>query len=318
MISQCIEGDSVRWDGGGIASDFVALLIPHIDSVRVCPEVEIGLSVPRDPLRIIQEADQLRLIQPATGQDITMKMRSFVAAFLGSLPAVDGFILVHRSPTSALRDARIYPNRKLKVAHIAKGPGFFGRAVLERFPYLALEDVGRLRNPRIKAHFLTKLFALARFRRVRSGQIKDLIQFHSKNKLLLKAYHQNEMRRLGRIVANPERKSFQDLITTYQEHLFYALHRPPRCGSNINVLLNTLGYFSEKLTGTEKQFFLNSVEQYRKARLPLSVVVNMLRLWQSKYQIEYLSQQTFFEPYPAELMDIDVFTAYCDGKDYWS
>ena len=181
VISQCIEGDSVRWDGGVIASDFVALLKPHIDSIRVCPEVEIGLSVPRDPLRIIQETDQLRLIQPATGQDFTMKMQSFVSAFLDSLPAVDGFILVHRSPTSALGDARIYPNRKLKVAHIAKGPGFFGRAVLERFPYLAVEDDGRLRNPRIKAHFLTKLFTLARFRRVRSGHMKDLVQFHSNN-----------------------------------------------------------------------------------------------------------------------------------------
>jgi uncharacterized protein YbgA (DUF1722 family) len=245
-------------------------------------------------------------------------MQSFIASFLDNLPDVDGFILVHRSPTSALRDARIYPNRKLKVAYIAKGSGFFGQAVLDRFPYLALEDVGRLRNSRIKAHFLTKLFTLARFRHVRTGQMKDLVQFHTENKLLLKAYHQKQLRILGRIVANPTRKPLQDLIAGYQEHLFHALRRPPRCGSNVNVLLNTLGYFSQKLTGLEKQFFLDSVEQYRDARLPLSVVVNMLRLWQSKYQDEYLSKQTFFEPYPVELMDIDIFTAYCDGKDYWS
>ena len=318
VISQCIEGDAVRWDGGVIGSEFVARLKPYVDDIRVCPEIEIGLSVPRDPLRIIREADQLRLIQLSTGQDYTEKMQSFVRSFLDALPDVDGFILVHRSPTSALRDARIYPNRNLKVAHIAKGPGFFGRAVLERFPHLALEDVGRLRNSRIKAHFLTKLFTLTRFRHAREGQMKDLIQFHTENKLLLKAYHQKEMRILGRIVANPEQKPLQELVASYQEHLFQALQRPPRCGSNINVLLNTLGYFSEQLTRPEKQFFLDSVEQYRDARLPLSVVVNMLRLWQSKYQNRYLSNQTFFMPYPAELMDIDVFTAYCDGKDYWS
>lgn len=317
VVSRCIEGESVRWDGGVVASDFVARLRPHVDMIHVCPEVAIGLGVPRDPLRIIREANELHLIQPSTGRDVTTIMRLFITSFLNSLSDVDGFILVQRSPTSALRDARIYPNRNLKVAHIAKGPGFFGQAVLERFPHLAVEDVGRLRNPRIKAHFLTKLFTLARFRLTHSGQMKDLVQFHSENKLLLKAHHQKEMRVLGRIVANPERFPIQEILTTYQEHLFHALQRPPHCGSNVNVLLNTLGYFSKHLTGDEKQFFLEAVEQYRHGNMPLSVVINMLRLWQSKYQIDYLKKQTFFTPYPPELMDIDIFLAYCDGKNYW-
>jgi uncharacterized protein YbbK (DUF523 family) len=74
---------------------------PHLDIIRICPEVEIGLSVPRNPLRVIREANHLRLIQISTGQDYTEKMQSFITSFLDALPDVDGFILVHRSPTSA-------------------------------------------------------------------------------------------------------------------------------------------------------------------------------------------------------------------------
>lgn len=318
VVSKCIEFEKVRWDAQKIPSDFVKKLMPHVEFIPVCPEVEIGLGVPRHPIRIVQLDGKLRLIQPATNLDVTEKMLNFIDSFLDSLPEVDGFILKNRSPTSAIKDAKVYSSIKRGSAIISRGPGFFGRETLRRFPHLAIEDEGRLRNPRIREHFLTKLFTIASFRVMKAvGSLKEIIEFHTDNKFLLKAYSQKELRSLGRIVANEEQKPFANLIRDYQEHLSEALKRPPRCGSTINLMINTMGYFSKLLSKEEKAFFLKSLEKYRNGRLPLSVVTGILKSWGVRFGEEYLMKQTFFEPYPEELMDIEATTVYCDGKDYW-
>jgi len=318
VLSKCIEFEKCRYDGRIVSSDFVKKLIPHVRFIPVCPEVEIGLGTPRNTLRIVSVNGELRLIQPATSLDVTEKMRSFVDDFLNSLPEVDGFILKSRSPTSAFKDARVYSSVKKGSAVISRGPGLFGNAVLQRFLYLAIEDEGRLRNPRIKEHFLTKLFTLASFRKTKAtDSFEKLVQFHSENKLLLKAYNQKETKALGRIVANMGSKPFDRIIGDYQQRLFEVLKRPPRCRSNLNVMMNAMGYFSSELSKEEKAFFLDSLQKYKNGILPLSVNISILRLWIEKYKEDYLLKQTFFKPYPQELMDIDAMTVYCDGKDYW-
>ncbi len=318
VISKCFEFEKVRYDGGVISSVFVKKLTPHVDFIPVCPEVEIGLGTPRDPLRLVLVEGESRLIQPATNLDVTDKMVKFVNSFLGSLPEVDGFILKSRSPTSAIKDAKVYPGTNRKVAPISKGPGLFGRAVLQRFSDLAVEDEGRLRNSRIKEHFLTKLFTIANFRGIKgSDSSKKLMDFHSENKLLLKTYNQKELRKLGKIVANQKRKTFAETIRDYEQHFFEALRKPPRCGSNINVLTNAMGYLSNRLSKEEKSFYLDSLEKYGAGKIPFSVCIGILRAWIIRFKEDYLAKQTFFEPYPEDLMDIDAMTTYCDGKDYW-
>ncbi|UCG37612.1 MAG: DUF1722 domain-containing protein [Candidatus Bathyarchaeota archaeon] len=318
VLSKCIEFEECRYDGRIISSDLVRKLIPYVQFITVCPEVEIGLGTPRKPLRLVSINGQLRLLQPAANLDHTEKMQSFASSFLDSLPEVDGFLLKGKSPTSALRDARVYSGTNPGAAIVTKGPGLFGGAILEEHPCLAIEDEGRLRNPRIKEHFLTKLFTLASFRTMKEENSHDsLVEFHSKNMILFKAYNQKELRILGGIAAKKQKKSIGRVIEDYQQHLCYVLKRPPRCGSNLNVMMHIMGYFSDKLSKEEKSFFLESLQKYRDGVLPSSVNITMLRLWLRKFREDYLLRQTFFEPYPTELMDIETMTAYCDGKDYW-
>jgi len=317
VVSKCIEFEPVRWNGQMVSSDFVKKLKPYVNFVPVCPEVEIGLGVPRETLRIVSTNGGLKLMQPASNLDLTEKMLSFAHSFLDSLTTVDGFILKSGSPSSALKDARIYPGIR-NSAPLARGPGVFGRAVLERFSHLAIEDERRLINPRVKEHFLRKLFAIASFREVKATEsLMELVRFHSENKLLLNAYNQRETRTLGRIVANQENKPLAEIIRVYEHHLFEALKRPARCGSNINVMMHIMGYFGKKLSKEEKSFFLDSIEKYRSARIPLSVPMNVLKAWVIRFQDDYLMKQTFFEPYPEELIDIGAMTTYCDRREYW-
>jgi uncharacterized protein YbgA (DUF1722 family)/uncharacterized protein YbbK (DUF523 family) len=319
VLSRCIEIDPCRYNGLKISNDFVKKLIPHINVIAVCPEVEIGLGTPRDALRIVIMEGEMRLIQPKTGLDLTDKMESFSKSFLSSLKDIDGFILKGRSPTSAIKDARRYSGPNPGAAIISKGPGFFGRAVLKNFSHLAIEDEGRLRNPAIKSIFLTKLYTLADFREVKKSKSKEqILKFHSKNKLLLKAFYEKEMRVLGRIVAKMSQYSLESFIEEYELHFLNALNHAPSCGSQINVLMNSMGYFSKKLSGAEKQFFLKSLGDYKAGMIPLSVLTGIFKSWLLRFKEDYLLSQTFFEPYPTQLGDIELMTSYCDGKDYWN
>jgi len=316
VVSKCITFEPVRWDGGIIASELVEKLKPYVSFVPVCPEVEIGLGVPRDPVRIVLVNGEHRLVQPSTGLDFTDRMRNFAESFLNSLREVNGFILKSGSPSSGFKNVKIYPKMG-KSASIARGPGFFGGAVLERFPGLAVEDEHRLLNPRIKEHFLTKLFTLASFRDVKkSNAMRKLVEFQSENKYLLTAYSQKELGVLGRLVANQEGKPVDEIVKIYELHLQSALKRPSSLGSNVNVMMKIMGYFSHQLTAKEKSFFLNSLEKYRTGRLPLSACINILQAWILRFQQEYLTSQTFLEPYPEELTTLDT-TGHSKERDYW-
>jgi uncharacterized protein YbgA (DUF1722 family)/uncharacterized protein YbbK (DUF523 family) len=317
VVSKCLTFEPVRWNGQIIASSFVEKLKPYVDFIPVCPEVEIGLGVPRNPVRIVVANGEKRLLQPATGKDYTKKMEAFSKSFLASLDNVDGFILKSGSPSSGFKNVKVYPSIE-KVASVDRSPGFFGGGVLQKFPNAAIEDERRLLNPRIKEHFLTKLFTLASFREVKkSGRIRDLVKFQSDNKYLLTAYNQKELRILGKEAANQEGKPWAETMRNYETHLHNALARAPSIGANINVMLKIMGYFSHQLSRDEKSFFLSSIEKYKAGRLPLSACLSVLRAWIVRFKQEYLLSQTILEPFPEQLVDIGIAFSEFNGKNYW-
>lgn len=304
VVSKCLEFAACRYNGAMIPSDVVRSLKPYVEFVPICAEVEIGLGIPRDPIRIVRSDAGLTLVQPATGRDVTSAMKAFVRSFLETMGDVDGFVLKFRSPSCGLKDVKVFPDPAAKTT-VDKTAGFLGGAVLERFPLLAVEDEGRLTNFRIREHFLTRIFTLAAFRSVAgSGLMRDLVAFQARNKLLLMAYSQKELRHLGRLVANLEKRPAPEVFAEYREHLRAALAAQPRYTSCINVLMHALGYFSDRLSGREKAHFLDSLEDYREARVPLSVPVGIIKSLIVRFEQDYLAQQSFFEPYPAGLVAI--------------
>jgi uncharacterized protein YbgA (DUF1722 family)/uncharacterized protein YbbK (DUF523 family) len=302
VVSKCLGFDACRYNGQVANDAFVRKLEKHVDYVPICPEVEIGLGVPRFPIRIISPKKR-RLIQPTTGKDVTDDMSRFCEEFLSSLNQVDGFILKFRSPSCGFKDVRIYEKSEKSPA-VEKGAGFFGGAVLKRFPGLALEDEGRLRSLKIREHFLTKLFALAKFQAVKkSNEIRELVRFHTESKMLLMAYNQKEMRLLGNLVANHEKRPLSEVLTNYEDHLQKAMETPPKRASNINVFMHILGYFSKELSKNEKQFFLETLGLYREGRVPFTSALGLAKSWAVRFQNQYLLSQSFFDPYPNDLME---------------
>jgi len=317
VISKCIEFEPVRYNGLIISSEFVRGLINHVEAIPVCPEVEIGLGVPRETLKLVKQGNDIRIMQPSSGLDFTDKMRSFGENFFANMGMVDGFIMRSSSPSSGITRVKIYP-KITKSALIEFGSGIFGGMVKERYGHLAVEEDLRLKNGVIREHFLRKLFILSDFRVTREKKsMKSLVEFHTRNKIQLKAYNEKRMRELGKIVANQDHLELDDLYTAYEQILYITLGRAARCSSYYNVLMNSLGYFSKDLKSDEKQFFLHQLKRYREGRVPLVVPVDIMRSWIIRTNEEYLGSQTFFNPYPEELMDIDSIMSACGDRDYW-
>lgn len=303
VVSQCLGFAAVRYNGAVLRDDLVARLATFVDFVEVCPEVAIRLGVPRPPIRIVQHAGALRLLQPATGRDVTDAMQTFAADFLGRLDDVDGFILKNRSPSCGLRDARVHGAGE--SGPVGKGAGMFGAAVLAGFPAAAVEDEGRLRDHAIREYYLTKLFALARLRAVRAnGSLAALIGFHTTYKYVLMTYAQSAMRELGQLVAAADPRRAVDAIEEYRYGFGRALHRPARLAAHVNSLMHALGYFRDRLTPGEKAHFLATLAQFRAGAVSLSAPVAILRSWIVRFGEAYLARQAYFEPYPRELVSL--------------
>ena len=299
VVSRCLGFAKCRWNGTGISDSFVDRLRKHVTFVTVCPEVEIGLGIPRSPLRIVEK----KLIQPKTGKDWTAKINRFTERFLCSLKDVDGFILTYKSPSCGVKNVPVYPCAETRKA-ISQCPGFFGGAVIKRFNGFPIEDQGRLKNFRIREHFLTRLFALADFRKTRKlKSVSCLLDFHTRNKFLLMAYNQKECNSLGQILAN-QGKNFKITVEEYEEHLKKALSNALRYSSNINVLMHIYNHFSKKLNFKEKKYFHQLIEEYKAAKIPLSAILVLLKDWIIRFDDKYLAKQTYFQPYPEDLIDI--------------
>lgn len=303
VLSQCLEHEACRYNAQMVRDDFVRELTPFVRWVTVCPEVEIGLGVPRDPIRLVQIEDRSRLIQPSTGRDLTDDMDQFAERFLAELPAVDGFVLKNRSPSCGIKDVKVYAPSG-SASH-GKQAGSFAVHVLARHEGLAIEDEGRLRNAGIRHHFLSRLYALARLRlRVASNGMAALVAYHAAHKLLFMAHNQSGMRALGRIVANADRLPFDAVVAQYREGLTRVFARPARPGAVINVAQHAFGYFSDGLSGREKAFFDSLLDDYRNERKPLSALTAVLASWIERFEVSYLADQAFFQPYPRPLLTV--------------
>jgi uncharacterized protein YbgA (DUF1722 family)/uncharacterized protein YbbK (DUF523 family) len=303
VISECLEFTACRYNGQIVHDSFVKKLAKFVNYFPICPEVSIGLGIPRFPVRLVSVGKATRLIQPTTGKDVTEDMNRFSKTWLEKLKGVDGFILKFRSPSCGIKDVRIYAKAEKSPA-VGRGPGLFASHVNKYFAGLAIEDEGRLMNLKIREHFLTKLFTLATFREIHKElSISTLAKFHAENKFLLMAYGQNELKVLGNIVANHNRKPEAEVFDVYGAALKASMSSPPKRSANINVLMHLSGYFSSRLSKNEKEFFSETLGLYREGRIPHTSAVALLKGWTIRFQDEYLGPQTLFEPIPRALLD---------------
>jgi len=302
-ISSCLLGDKVRYNGGHQLDRFLRdTLAQYVEYVPVCPEVEAGYSTPREPFRLVGDPDNPRMITTKTGEDHTERMLRWARKRVRGLEkeGLCGFIFKAKSPSSGMERVKLYDRNGVPSN---RGVGLFAMTFMEHFPFLPVEEDGRLHDPGLKENFIERIFTFHRWRGMETrGRTRGrLVDFHTRHKLLLMSRGPRHVTETGRLVAAARDLPPGDLFSRYRSLLMDALKVKTTVKKNTNVLHHIMGYFKKDLSADEKQELLEVIGQYHGGLIPLIVPITLLNHYVRKYDQPYLKQQVYLNPHPAEL-----------------
>lgn len=303
-VSACLLGKEVRYDGGHKRDPFlVETFGRYVEWVHVCPEVEIGLGTPRDPIRLERDGKDIRLVNPKTGADLTRKMRTYAPRRVAALEDQDlcGYILKKDSPSCGMERVRVYDGGGVPSRN---GRGLFADALLRRYPNLPVEEEGRLNDPRIRENFVGRVFAYRRLRSLFTGRwtIGELVRFHTAHKLQLLSHSAKADATLGQLVARAKEMLREGLRARYETEFMRALSEIATPRRHANVLHHIVGHFRRHLDDESRRELLGVMEDYRAGLVPLVVPLTLVRHYVRRFDIPYLKGQMYLEPNPKELM----------------
>jgi uncharacterized protein YbgA (DUF1722 family)/uncharacterized protein YbbK (DUF523 family) len=304
-VSSCLIGEKVRWNGDHKQDRYVReILSRYFEYIPVCPEVEVGMGVPRETVALYGDPEKPSMISKKTQTDWTKPMEKYIKSRINTLSADDlcGYIFKSKSPSCGMARVPLYSEfGSHKVKH---GPGMFAKAFINSFPLVPTEEEGRLNDPRIRENFIVRVFSFKRFNLLLNEKFSlgQWVKFHTQHKFLLLAHSRKHYDELGELVAHSKTIKPSELKKKYGELFMEALTSKSTPKKNTDVLLHMMGFLKKLLTKIEKEDILSTIEDYRSEILPLIVPVTLIRHQVKKHNIEYLRDQLYLNPHPKELM----------------
>jgi uncharacterized protein YbgA (DUF1722 family)/uncharacterized protein YbbK (DUF523 family) len=301
-ISTCLLGENVRYNGGNALDRFLRdTLGRYVEYVPVCPEVECGFGIPRETFRLMGDPKRPRLVTTKTGVDHTERMEAWARKRTDELENENlaGFIFKSDSPSSGMVRVKVYDRNGVPRK---AGVGIFARIFMDRFPLTPTEEDGRLHDPVLRENFIDRIFIYRGYREIMGDikPIRTLVNFHTRNKLMLMTHGPKYLERMGRLVAQPGKLPKDEIIRQYERLLMEAMALKPSAAKHTNVLQHAMGYFKKNLSADEKQELREVIDEYRRELIPLIVPVTLLNHYVRKYNQTYLKEQTYLNPHPLE------------------
>lgn len=301
-ISSCLLGEEVRYNGGHKHDAYcTSVLARYFDFKSFCPEVAIGLGVPRQTIRLVGEVGAARVVGTQDPSfDVTDRLAFYADSVLDSVADLRGYIFMKDSPSCGLYSAKVYSE---KGAPIGKGPGLYAGRLRERFPLLPMEESGRLNDPGLRENFIARVFFYDRWLRdvAADPSAQKLVAFHSRHKYFVMSYGQKLYRETGGLVARAGCGELQQLLADYIEKIMLGTAKPPTRKGHVNVLSHMVGYLRETVPGGIRQDLIKAIDEYRTGQVPLAVPMKLMQHYLDNYASDYIKQQTYLHPYPFEL-----------------
>lgn len=301
-ISACLLGESVRYNGGHKHNRYCTdQLASYFDFVPYCPEVAVGLGVPREPIRLVGDFDAPRVVgtvDPAL--DVTEPLQAFAEQVTTEAEHFCGFVFMKDSPSCGLYSAKVYT---AKGIHQKKRAGVFAARLCERLPLLPVEEAGRLNDPHLRENFVARVYVYANWRAEVEAEPtpKGLVAFHSRHKYFAMAYSQTLYRQLGQIVAQAGKGEIKATAQSFITLLMSGTRKAPSRRGHVNVLYHLVGYLRKTVPGGLRQDLAAAIEDYRLGAVPLAVPMTLLKHYIDNYASDYIKAQNYLEPYPYEL-----------------
>ncbi len=308
-ISQCLLGDEVRYDGSGARSS-----MPHnhlqglFTYTPFCPEVAIGMTVPREPIRLVGDEQAYRVVGVKDAAiDKTDELAGYAEAELSRISRLSGYVFMHNSPSCGLYRVKLYPPHPDAPARRV-GRGAFAAAVVRGLPHLPVEDAGRLFDDVLRENFVTRVFAYAHWQatvawsraRHAGGSISaaDLVAFHSRYKYLLMAHSISAYKQAGRLLSDL-RQDIPAKAERYIGLLMEGLGEPATAKGHANVLSHLQGYLKRHLDNPSRRELAALIDAYRRGEQPLLAPLALLRHHFKRFPDEYVLQQSYLDPHPS-------------------
>jgi uncharacterized protein YbgA (DUF1722 family)/uncharacterized protein YbbK (DUF523 family) len=304
-ISSCLHGAEVRFNGAHKRDDLLLGAIGrYVRWVTVCPEVELGLGVPRETLRLEGDPGSPRLVQTQARRDITDGMREWAKARLAKLAEndLDGYIAKKNSPSCGVFRVKLYDKNGIPSG---ASRGVFADELVKAFPLLPVEEEGRLRDPIIRENFIERIFAYHRLKALMKPEATPaaLVAFHTSHKLALMAHHPDRQRELGSIVADAGNRPFGEIAAEYAMLFMETLAIWATRGKHANALTHAFGFVKDHLDARDKKELIGLIEDYRRGIVPLIVPVTLLKHHLGRHPVpDWIHQQVYLNPYPKELL----------------
>lgn len=303
-VSACLLGQKVRFDGGHKRSRYATdVLSEYFTLMPVCPEVEVGMSIPRETIRLEGELESPRVVAPSSGTDWTEPMRSWSRKRTRELVDDDlcGFIFKKNSPSCGVFRVKVYGKKGIPNP---KGRGLFAAAFIAANPLVPVEEEGRLGDARLRENFIERVFAYHRLKALFAGRWKRgaVVAFHSREKYLLMAHSPRHYKELGQLVAavaEHRPAEFRDRYCTLYMECLGTLATVRR---HLNALQHVAGHLRGVIDAEEQRRVLACIHDYGEGLVPLVVPMTLLKHYIEIHQVPYVQDQSYLNPHPRELM----------------
>jgi len=301
-VSSCLLGQEVRYDGGHKHNAYLTgTLGRYFEYTAFCPEVAIGLGIPRPTVQLVRIDGEIRVRGSQDPElDVTTRLQDYARSVVPALDAFCGYIFKKSSPSCGMERVKVYQNGMPS----GSGRGAYAEVIMQSLPELPVEEEGRLMDPVLRENFIERVFVYHRWKQFQRHGLSPagLVRFHAEHKFTLLAHNETVYRELGQLIADAGKAELETLARRYLQGMMQALARPATRKTHTNVLMHIMGYLKQSMSAEDKQELLEILDKYRLGQVPLIVPITLLRHYLRRFPNEYIEQQVYLNPHPEELM----------------
>ncbi len=301
-ISSCLIGEKVRFDGGHKQNRYILDTLGHYFAFRpFCPEMAIGLGVPRDTIRLVDNGKGFEAVGVKNpDHNVTRDLIDIAEDQREWQAKIFGYIVKKDSPSCGMERVKVWAKDQAQ----RRGVGLYTETLIRNFPTLPVEEEGRLGDPLLRENFIQRVFVYKRWQDMIASGLSwgVLTDFHARHKLILYSHNQDLGRSLGRELSEAHREPVEDYAPRYLLQLMKILKITAKRSNHVNVLQHIRGYLKHDLDSSDKQELTDSIENYRRGYLPLIVPITLLRHHFRRNPNEYIDRSFYMQPHPDELM----------------
>lgn len=301
-ISSCLLGEKVRFDSGHKKNQYIVnVLAQYFEFTSFCPEIDIGLGIPRETIRLIEVGDAIKCVGTKTADlDVTDKLTTSAHNQKKWHQQLSGYILKKDSPSCGMERVRVYKGTMPE----RKGVGIYANQLMTNFPYLPIEEEGRLGDPIIRENFIQRVFIYHRWKKITNQVMswKSIYEFHAQHKYIYMSHCPEKAKILGRWVADAHLQEVDDISEQYLGKMMDILCIKATKKNHVNTLQHIQGYLKKHICSRHKKELVEVIEQYRLGFLPLIVPITLLKHHFNDHPNDYITESLYLKPHPSELM----------------